>query len=127
MKYTHFEPVGRVDLTRGENLVAVLDLNCPHCREMAEELGELDRNVNSLPPVYFLFHGEDEASNSVQYFFYLTSTEYPYHIISEDEFFDLIGSAPPRLYWLQDGKIKAAWDEDFIDHLTEVFSISEWR
>lgn len=124
IKYTHFEPIGRVDLTSGEHLVAVLDLDCPHCREMAEELGALDRNTNSLPRIYFLFYGDDDGSNSVQYFFYLTSTEYPYHIISEDEFFDLIGSAPPRLYYLHDGKIKATWDEDIVANMARAFGIN---
>jgi hypothetical protein len=124
-KYTHFEPVGLVDLTQGDNLIAVLDVNCEHCQAAARELGKLDQNTDTLPPIYFLIYGEDESANSVQYFFNLTSTNFPYHKIGEDEFFDLIGSAPPRIYWLQNGKIKAQWDEDFIDNLAKAFNVSE--
>lgn len=126
-KYTHFEPEGRVDLTRGDKLVAVMDVNCEHCQATAKELGELEHNTNRLPPIYLLLFGEDEGANSVQYFFYLASTNYSYHKISEDEFFNLIGSAPPRIYWLHDGKIKAQWDENLIDNLTSTFKIEENR
>ena len=124
-KYTHFEPVGLVDLTQGDNLIAVLDVNCEHCQAAARELGELDQNTDNLPPIYFLLYGEDESANSVQYFLDLTSTNFPYHKISEDEFFNLIGSTPPRIYWLQNSKIKAQWDEDFIGNLAKAFNVSE--
>ena len=124
-KYTHFEPVGRVDLTQGDNLIVVMDVNCEHCQAAAKELGELDHSKNSLPPIYLLLYGEDEGVNSVQYFFYCTSTNFPYHKIGEDEFFNLIGSNPPRIYWLHDGKIKAQWDENIIKNLRETFNVSE--
>jgi len=126
-KYTHFEQQGRVDLTQGDRLVAVMDINCEHCKAAAKELGELDRSTTDLPPLYFLFYGEGEGSNSVEYFFHLTNTSYPYHSISEDEFFDLIGSSPPRIYWLHDGKIKAQWDQDFIENITSAFKIEKNR
>lgn len=124
-KYTHFEPEGRVDLTHGDKLVAVMDVNCEHCQAAARELGELDRNTQKLPPLYFLLFGEGEGSSSVEYFFNLTNTNYPYHSISEDDFFNLIGSAPPRIYWLHDGKIKAQWDENLIKNLASTFQIEE--
>jgi hypothetical protein len=124
-KYTHFEGEERVDLTHGDKLVAVMDVNCQHCQAVAQKLGELDDTTKNLPPIYFLFYNEDEEANSVEYFFYLTSTNYPYYKISEDEFFDLIGSSPPRIYWLQDGKIKAQWDENIMENLMEAFDVSE--
>jgi uncharacterized membrane protein YphA (DoxX/SURF4 family) len=124
--YTHFEQQGRVDLTQGDRLVAVMDVSCEHCQAAARELGELDRNTHKLPPTYFLLFAEDEDSNSVEHFFHLTNTGYPYYLISVDEFFDLIGSTPPRVYWLQDGKIEAQWDENLIENLTSAFKIEKY-
>ena len=124
-RYTHFEQQGRVDLTQGDRLVAVMDVNCEHCQAAARELGELDRNTHNLPPLYILFFDENEDSNSVGRFFHLTNTSYPYHVIGVDEFFDLIGSAPPRIYWLHDGKIKAQWDENLIENLASAFKIDK--
>lgn len=123
-KYIHFEPVGRVDLTQGDNLIAVMDVNCEHCQFTAKQLGELTRRTSGLPPIYLLMYGEVEGANSVQYFLFLTSTNFPYHKIGEDEFFNLIGSEPPRIYWLHDGKIKAQWDENIIENLVKAFNIS---
>lgn len=124
-KYTHFEPVDHVDLTQGDNLVAVMDVNCEHCQATAKELSELTRRTTGLPPIYLLMYGEDEGANSIQYFLFLTSTNFPYHKIGEDEFFNLIGSEPPRVYWLHDGKLKMQWDENIIENLVEAFNISK--
>lgn len=124
-KYTRFVERGRVDLTQGDKLVAVMDVNCEHCQAAARELGELDRNTHNLPPIYILFFDEDGDSNSVEHFFHLTSTRYPYHLISVDEFFDLIGSAPPRIYWLRDGKIRGQWDQNMIENLASAFKMDK--
>jgi hypothetical protein len=32
-------------------------------------------------------------------------------MIDVNTFFDLIGSAPPRIYWIKDGVAKQFWDE----------------
>lgn len=124
-KYTNFEPQGRVDLTQGDRLIAVMDVNCQHCQAVAKELGEFDSSTDKLLPLYFLLYQEKEGGNSVEYFFYLTNTNYPYHTIGEDEFFSLIGNAPPRIYWLHDGKIKAKWDENFVENIAKAFNVSE--
>lgn len=123
--YTHFEPEGSVDFTQGDKLIVVMDVNCEHCQAVAQELGNLDRSTEKLPPIYLLLYTGEEPSNSVQYFFYQTSIEYPYHTIDEEAFFNLIGSAPPRIYWLYNGKIKAQWDEDIIINLSKAFNIIE--
>jgi uncharacterized membrane protein YphA (DoxX/SURF4 family) len=120
-KYMQFEKASRVDLTSGDKLVAVFNAECEHCQETARELGALAAKNADFPPIYVLMFSENEAAISA--FAEKTHTNYPYHLISADEFFSLIGASPPRIYWLQDGKIKARWDEDFAKHILAAFKI----
>jgi uncharacterized membrane protein YphA (DoxX/SURF4 family) len=120
-KYTKFERASRVDLTSGDKLVAVFNAECEHCQAAARELGELAAKRANFPPIYVLMFSENEAAISA--FAEKTHTNYPYHLISTDEFFNLIGASPPRIYWLHDGKIKARWDEDFANHILAAFDI----
>lgn len=118
-KYVQFEKAGRVDLTSGDKLVAVFNAECEHCQETARELGALAAKNAKLPPIYVLMFSENEAA--VAAFAGKTQAAFPYHLISAEEFFNLIGGSPPRLYWLQDGKVKARWDEGFAAHLLAAF------
>jgi hypothetical protein len=64
-----------------------------------------------------------EQASSIPVFSQKTNTGYPYHAIALDEFVGLIGASPPRIYWLQDGKVKARWDEDFANNILAAFNI----
>ena len=118
-KYTHFQNVGRVDLSEGDKLLAVFDLECDHCQAAATEIGKLQSQMKNFPQFYVLFFGEGNVS--VESFNKITGTNFPYHKISVNEFFDLIGKSPPRIYWLEDGKIKKYWDKDFAEHIKKSF------
>lgn len=120
-KYTQFEGAGRVDLTDGDKLVAVFNADCDHCQETARELGEMAKHHASFPQIHVLMYSAHDSLISA--FARKTDTNYPYHAISEAEFFDLIGNSPPRLYWLQEGKIKARWDEGFSENIAAAFNI----
>lgn len=120
-KYTQFEKASRVDLTSGDKLVAVFNAECEHCQEAARELGELAAKSANFPPIYVLMFSENEAA--IAAFTEKTNTHYPYHLIAADDFFNLIGASPPRLYWLQDGKVKARWDEEFAKNILAAFNI----
>lgn len=120
-KYSQFEKASRVDLTSGGKLVAVFNAECEHCQEAARELGALAAKSENFPPIYVLMFSESEAAIST--FAEKTHTNYPYHLISADDFFDLIGTSPPRIYWLQNGKVKAHWDENFANHIISAFNI----
>ncbi len=120
-KFTKFEGAGLVDLTSGDKLVAVFNADCEHCQETARELGELAKNSANFPEIYILMFSESDSAISA--FSKKTDTDYPYHLITEDEFFDLIGNSPPRIYWLQDGKIKAQWDDEFAKNILTAFNI----
>ncbi|MDZ7359108.1 MAG: DoxX family membrane protein [candidate division KSB1 bacterium] len=122
-KYTQFEKAGRVDLTSGDKLVAVFNAECDHCQQTARELGELAAKTANFPQIYVLMFSEQ--ASSIPIFSEKTNTDYPYHVISLDDFVGLIGASPPRIYWLQDGKVKAHWDEDFANHIIAAFKLLE--
>ncbi len=121
-KYTQFEKAGRVDLTSGDKLVAVFNAECDHCQETARELSELAAKNADFPPIYVLMFSENDVAISA--FAEKTHTNYPYHLISADEFFNLIGASPPRIYWLRDGKVKARWDEEFAKNILSAFNVA---
>ncbi len=114
-KYTNFKNEGRVDLTEGNKLVAIFFIDCEHCMETANEIVKLENETAKLNNFYMLFAGEE--TDSVQHFLSLTNIEHPYLRISIDDFFELIGSSPPRIYWLQNGKVKEFWDDNFRNNL----------
>ena len=119
-QYTTFEGTGRVDLSSGNKLLAVFNTECDHCQAAAKGLAELKRHGN-FPEMYVLFFSEGVVS--VDSFKTLTKSNFPYRIIRMREFFSLIGQSPPRIYWLQNGKIKEKWDDNFESNIKKAFSI----
>ncbi len=118
-RYTQFEPVGRVDLSDGEKLLCVFNLDCEHCQEAARELASLQRDGTPLPEVYVLFFSEDAVTPDS--FFTVTNSRFPYRMIELAEFLDFIGNAPPRIYWLKEGSIERFWDGEVTDPLRKNF------
>ncbi len=116
-KYTNFTNEGRVDLTDGDKLVAIFFIDCEHCMHAAETIVKLENKTSKFNNLYILFAGEE--TDSVQSFLKTTNLKHPYLRISIDDFFDLIGSSPPRIYWLSDGKIKEYWDDNFRTQLVK--------
>lgn len=119
--FTHFEPKGRVDLSAGENLVAVFNLDCEHCQEAATELGELERKHDNFPELYVLFF--QEGATTVEGFESITQSSFPYDFIDVNTFFDLIGDSPPRIYYLKDGTVAEIWDTDFSTNIINTFGL----
>lgn len=119
-QYTTFEGYGRVDLSSGDKLLAVFNTECDHCQAAAKELSLLKAHKN-FPEMYVLFFSEGLVS--VDSFKTVTHSNFPFRMIRIREFFSLIGQSPPRIYWLQNGKIKEKWDDDFEDNVKKAFSI----
>ncbi|MGB0305521.1 MAG: DoxX family protein [Flavobacteriaceae bacterium] len=113
-QYTNFSSVGRTDLSSGEKLVAILNLECEHCQELSVELGKMNK-TNKLPDVYAFYFKEGETT--VEQFEQMTNTSFPYVEIDVNTFFDLIGESPPRVYVLNDGAVDAIIDEDIANTL----------
>lgn len=119
--FTRFEPKGRVDLSSGENLVAVFNLDCEHCQESAIELGELKRKKDNFPELYVLYF--KEGSTTVKDFESITQSSFPYDLIDVNTFFDLIGDSPPRVYHLKDGKVLDIWDTEISKNISNTFGL----
>lgn len=119
--FTHFETRGRVDLSSGENLVAIFNLDCEHCQQAATELGELKRNQESFPELYVLYF--QEGSTTVEDFESITQSSFPYDLIEVNTFFDLIGDSPPRVYYLKDGKVLGIWDLNILRNIVNTFDL----
>lgn len=118
-KYKTFIGKGRVDLSEEEKLLAVFSLDCEHCQQAAKEIAQLTKADKKIPPVYVLFFSE--GGMSVDEFNKITGSNFPYHMIETNEFFDLIGSSPPRIYWLSSGTIKKYWDDNFEMNINKNF------
>ncbi len=118
-KFTHFESYGRVDLAKGDILLAVFNLDCDHCREAAADVWELQEQNLNIPEMFVLFYQEGDLT--VDFFNETTGTMFPFAIIDENTFFDLIGNSPPRIYWLQEGNVKEIWDDNFIENMEKSF------
>jgi hypothetical protein len=119
--FTHFETRGRVDLSSGENLVAIFNLDCEHCQQAATELGELKRNQENFPELYVLYY--QEGSTTVEDFESITQSSFPYDLIEVNTFFDLIGDSPPRVYHLKDGKVLGIWDLNILKNIVNTFDL----
>lgn len=119
-KFPAFENAAEIDFTKGDYLVAVLNLSCEHCQEAAQELSELQRNGADLPQVVALFF--EEGDTTVEQFNALTNSDFPYQMIGVNTFFDLIGSAPPRVYWVKNGKMMQFWDTEIAKGIQTTFA-----
>lgn len=120
--FHQFERAGRVDLLSGEKLVAIFNLDCEHCQELATELGQLQRNhPTTFPDTYVLFFQEGNTTPEV--FEEMTQTQFPFQMIDLETFFDMIGNSPPRLYFLNSGAIEAVIDTDYRAFLAATFGL----
>ena len=119
--FTQFEPRGRVDLSSGEKLIAIFNLDCEHCQEAATELGELQRQYQNFPELYVLFY--QEGTTTVEGFESMTQSSSPHAFIDVNTFFDLIGDSPPRIYYLNDGAVSEIWDADFSQNIVNTFEL----
>ncbi|MEK9530948.1 MAG: MauE/DoxX family redox-associated membrane protein, partial [Flavobacteriaceae bacterium] len=108
-KLPAFENTAEVNFQKGEYLVSVFNLSCEHCQDAAQELAELQRSGLATPKVVALFF--EEGDTTVEQFNQKTGTSFIYQMIDVNTFFDLIGSAPPRVYWIKNGAVVNFWDE----------------
>jgi len=118
--FTHFEHQGRTDLTAGEKIIAVFNLDCEHCQELAAEMAALEKTNSQFPDTYVLYFSE--GSTTPTDFELLTQSKFPYILIDVNTFFNLIGDSPPRLYHTIDGEVINIWDTDASNQLTKLLT-----
>lgn len=123
-KYTKFIGATKpVDLNSGEKLVCIFNLECDDCQATAKMLNEQKKLNKSIPAVYVLFYKEGETTP--EKFAQITGANFPYQIIGDNDFFNLIGNYPPRVYYLQNGVIKGTWDDDFENRVKANFGLKK--
>ena len=117
-KFTNFkngEKMEKIDLISKKAIVAVFNLDCNHCQDAAKMLGELKKTYSQIPDIFVLFFSEGETT--IEEFNKITYTNFPYVLIDENAFFDLIGKSPPRLYLLEKGTIIKTLDSNFKENI----------
>ncbi|MAU89141.1 MAG: hypothetical protein CMC40_04440 [Flavobacteriaceae bacterium] len=119
-KFSNFESIGRVDLSEKNGLVAIFNLDCEHCQDAAKEISTLKKELNQFPNVFVLFY--KEGSTSVEEFEKITETKFPYALIDVNDFFDLIGNSPPRIYQIEKAQVKNIWDDSFYKNIKTALS-----
>ncbi len=119
-KLPTFETETGIDFANGSYLVAILNLGCEHCQEAAQQIAAWQNNGTDLPQVAALFFAEGDTT--VADFNTITGSNFPYQMIDANTFFDLIGSAPPRIYWIADGQVKQYWDETLGEDFLTTFA-----
>ena len=100
-----------IELTTDNCLAAFFSLECDHCKEISEIMGDLSLRIPEMR-MYCMFLGKEEQ---VAGFFEETYSNFPYLVINPFQFFNFIGNAPPRIYSLSDGEILKFWDLDDFD------------
>ncbi len=119
-KLPTFEAETGIDFANGSYLVAILNLGCEHCQEAAQQIVAWQNNGIDLPQVAALFFAEGDTT--VADFNTITGSNFPYQMIDVNTFFDLIGSTPPRIYWIVDGQVKQYWDETLGEDFLTTFA-----
>ena len=117
-RYTNFVGEGKVDLTHGMKLVAIFNVDCKHCQSVAMELRSLQKELSNFPKIYVLFYSE--GNGSVESFNAASNTNFPSHSIDADEFYTLIGTAPPLVYLINEGEIHQYLDYNIASHLRKI-------
>lgn len=112
---THFEGKGRVDLTSGDKFIAIMNTECEHCQQLAKELESLKSNQEVYSNIFALLYSEGDVS--VDSFKVITGSNLPYQKIDAVKFYELIGTNPPRIYWLHNGEVKEFWDNNFVENI----------
>ncbi len=104
-----FEEMGvPYDLGSGEYLVAMLSTTCEHCMATVPDLNEFARRPDG-PPVVGLMTG-DEAT--LEQFRQDTQPEFPTHLVGVREFYSFVNVAPPRFFYVRDGRSIRSWDDN---------------
>lgn len=101
------------DLGKGEYLVVLLSMTCPHCMDSVPALNEL-LYTPDIPPVVALCY--EEKPGALSEFRDSTGAEFPLYSLGEKRvltFFTLLGDGkePPRIVYVRDGRALVDWFE----------------
>lgn len=98
----------QISLAEGTFLVAFLSVDCEHCTEIVSELNNLAEHPDCPQIVGLVL---DEAG-TFQSFKDLLKPRFPVELITVNEFFKYIDTAPPRFILAIDGHPIQYWDKE---------------
>ncbi len=94
------------DLGTGKYLVVLLNTECGHCKASVPGLNAL-YDVEGLPGMVALMMGNDTTLDD---FLLETEPAFPMQLMDDLHFMSHIKTAPPILYYIQDGFIQHFWE-----------------
>jgi hypothetical protein len=96
----------QADLSQGKKIVALFNLGCDHCKEVALQMGIVYKNY-PYRSAYIVFVGD---KNDVPLFFQDGRINFPYKVLSYQEYFSVSGPWVPRVAIIEQGIIKYDWN-----------------
>lgn len=112
------------DLGVGQYFVALLSDTCDHCAEASEQMNEMIMFIPDMPPIVGLMLGEEET---LQQYREEIGPQFPTILIDPLVFLQLLddADAPPRFFYVQDGKALRHWDEELPEEMELMELIAE--
>jgi hypothetical protein len=97
------------DLGEGKYLVALLSMDCEHCKEAVPQLNDLWLQLEDLPVLSLCF---EENEGDLEAFQAETTPNFPLHSFGDQKllFWNLIGDDTPRIAYVVDGHQVLFWD-----------------
>ncbi|MBL0048775.1 MAG: hypothetical protein IPP32_11845 [Bacteroidetes bacterium] len=92
----------KANLQEGKKLVAVFNMACSHCVEVALKINAARSRIK-LPPTYFVLLGD---STEIKEFYDLTNSNAPYVLMQSQDFIKQFHSGWPRVFLIENGIIK---------------------
>ena len=110
------------DLGVGQYFVALLSDTCEHCAAASEEMNEMLMVFPGMPPIIGLMLGDEET---LQQYREQVDPQFPTILIDPLRFMQLLDDAPPRFFYVQDGKALRHWDEELPEEIELMELIAE--
>ncbi len=99
---TGFSNKQNVNLAEGKKLVAVFNMACSHCVEVALKISAANSRIK-LPETYYILLGD---SSEVKEFYKLTNSSAPYKLMRSADFIHQFKTGWPRVTLLNNGVVK---------------------
>lgn len=96
----------KIDLNKGEYLIAFFSTNCMHCNQLAKVIGVSKRGFNSKRKILMVFPGNEEDT---QAFIQRNKSDFAYIRVTPDEFTKVAGFSFPSLFSLKNGQVIKHW------------------
>lgn len=102
----------KISLQKGKHIVCFMSLTCPHCRDAATLISQINKNHPDLPFYFFFPHEENDTIQQLKLkdFMHQTKAEaIPHSFINQKTFVDMVKASGEdgvlTILWLRDSSI----------------------